>query len=89
MINARVRVPAPTNEPVLSYAPGSPERRSLIAKLDELASQRLEIPLIIGGRAVRTGNLGSCVLPHDQTADGLVGHLDPAVWRVDDERRSV
>ncbi len=65
MINARVRVPAPTNEPVLSYAPGSPERRSLIAKLDELASQRLEIPLIIGGRAVRTGNLGSCVLPHD------------------------
>ena len=65
MINARVQVPTPVNEPVLSYAPGSGERRDLTAELREVAGQQIEIPLIIGGAEVRTGDLGECVMPHD------------------------
>ena len=65
MINARVAVPAPTNEPVLNYAPGSPEKKALQAQLDEFAGQTIEIPLIIGGKDVMTGDLGTCILPHD------------------------
>ena len=65
MINARVTVPTPVNEPVLSYAPGSPERQELKARLDEFAGRTIEIPLVIGGEEVTTGNLGQCVLPHN------------------------
>ena len=65
MINARVTVPPPTNEPILAYGPGSPEKRALKAKLEEFASDPTEIPLIIGGRDVTTGDLGQCILPHD------------------------
>ncbi len=78
MINARVRVPTPSNEPVLSYAPGTEERQSLTAKLDELAGQTVEIPLIIGGREVTTGNLGSCVLPHDHRRSVATFHKGSA-----------
>ncbi|RMF48203.1 MAG: aldehyde dehydrogenase family protein, partial [Deltaproteobacteria bacterium] len=63
--NAVFEVPRPVNEPVLSYAPGSPERAALKAALDEIAGQKIEIPLIIGGREVRTGNMGKVVMPHD------------------------
>ena len=65
MINARVQVPTPVNEPVLNYAPGSPERRALTAQLAEQAGRRIEIPLIVGGAEVTTGDLGRCVMPHD------------------------
>ena len=65
MINARVAVPTPTNEPVLNYAPGSPEKKALKAQLDEFAGKTIEIPLIIGGKEVTTGYLGTCILPHD------------------------
>ena len=65
MNNARVTVPPPRNEPVLSYAPGSPEKAALKAQLDAFAAGSVEIPLIIGGREVTTGDLGACVLPHD------------------------
>ena len=57
--------PAPVNEPVLSYAPGSPERTSLKVRLDELAAAPIEIPLVIGGEEVRTGVTGTVVMPHD------------------------
>ncbi|MBI4913223.1 MAG: L-glutamate gamma-semialdehyde dehydrogenase [Acidobacteria bacterium] len=57
-------VPTPVNEPVKGFAPGSPERASLQAKLKEMAGQRLEIPLIIGGKEVRTGKLARAVMPH-------------------------
>jgi len=63
-MNGVFRVPQPTNEPVRAYAPGSPERKSLKAKLVELRSREIEIPLIIGGEEVRTGRLGTCVIPH-------------------------
>jgi len=54
----------PKNEPVLSYAPGSPERTALKLELDRQSAIELEIPLIIGGREVRTGKLGKVVMPH-------------------------
>jgi 1-pyrroline-5-carboxylate dehydrogenase len=57
--------PKPHNEPVRDYAPGSPERESLKKKLDELAGQQIDIPLIIDGKEVRTGETGKYVMPHD------------------------
>ncbi len=58
------RVPEPYNEPVRGYEPGSPERSELRHRLDELAGQRLEIPLVIGGEEVRTGDTFEAVMPH-------------------------
>ncbi len=59
------RVPTPVNEPVKTYAPGSPERAELKARLKQMANERVEIPLIIGGEEVRTGELVEAVMPHD------------------------
>src|SRR5512146_1594329 len=59
------RVPEPVNEPVKSYAPGSPERAALKARLAEMANERVEIPAIVGGREIRTGNMAKAVMPHD------------------------
>ena len=53
------------NEPVRSYASGSPERKSLQHKYDEMCSQNIEIPLIIGGKEKKTGNTENCIMPHD------------------------
>jgi 1-pyrroline-5-carboxylate dehydrogenase len=53
------------NEPILSFATGSLERASLQAKYDEMATQTIEIPLIIGGKEIKTGDTGNCVMPHD------------------------
>src|SRR2546423_12974153 len=58
------RVPEPFNEPVLGYEPGSPERAALRQRLDELSGQRLEIPLVIGGEEVQTGDTLEAVKPH-------------------------
>jgi 1-pyrroline-5-carboxylate dehydrogenase len=58
------RPPEVANEPVLDYAPGSGERAALTAKLEELSGAEIEIPLEIGGRAVKTGRLGECRKPH-------------------------
>jgi 1-pyrroline-5-carboxylate dehydrogenase len=58
------RTPEPHNEPVLSHAPGTPERASLRARIAELAAADIEIPLVIGGRRVRTGRLVDARAPH-------------------------
>lgn len=55
----------PKNEPVLNYAPNSPERIALVAELERMSSRQIEIPLIIGGKEIRTGNIGKVVMPHD------------------------
>ena len=55
----------PKNEPILTYAPGSPERAALKIELARQQSVELEIPLIIGGKEVKTGKLGKVVMPHD------------------------
>ena len=59
------RVPGPVNEPVKSYAPGSPERAELKARLKSMSAERIEIPLRIGGKEVRTGTTAPAVMPHD------------------------
>jgi 1-pyrroline-5-carboxylate dehydrogenase len=64
-MSGNVKVPPPVNEPVLSYAPGTPERAALKARLDEMASQTIEIPLLIGGEEIRTGDTLDVVMPHD------------------------
>ena len=58
-------IPKPVNEPILNFNPGSAERASLQAKLKELSAKEIEIPLLIGGKEVRTGDTGTCVMPHN------------------------
>ncbi len=58
------RLPPPVNEPIRWYTPGSPERQELEGRLQELQAERLEIPLVIGGRAIRTGDTFRSVMPH-------------------------
>ena len=62
--NGRARVSPPVNEPVRAYAPGSAERASLKATLDAMASEQIEMPLVIGGAEIRTGNTAPSVMPH-------------------------
>lgn len=75
MNNAVSRIPTPVNEPVRSYAPGSPERASLKARLAELESKTIEIPAFIGGKAVRSRNVASVTQPHDHRAELGTVHL--------------
>lgn len=63
--NGVISIPEPVNEPILDYAPGSPERKALKSAIHEMASKQLDIPLIIGGKEVRTGDLGKTVMPHE------------------------
>jgi len=58
------RPPPPYNEPVRSYAPGTPERAELKRRLQEMQAERIEIPCIIGGKEVRTGATFAAVVPH-------------------------
>jgi 1-pyrroline-5-carboxylate dehydrogenase len=59
------RVPQPVNDPSRTYAPGSPERAELKARLASMASERIDIPLVIGGKEIRTGDIDHAVMPHD------------------------
>jgi 1-pyrroline-5-carboxylate dehydrogenase len=64
MHDGSVTVPHPGNEPVLGYAPGSPERARLTKSLEQLAGECPEIPAVIGGQRVTTGRLVDVVMPH-------------------------
>jgi 1-pyrroline-5-carboxylate dehydrogenase len=87
-----VRVPSPVNDPNRGYLPGSPERAELKAQLDEMAGARMEIPLVIGGREIRTGRLHQAVMPHDHKhvlADWHAAeprHVDEAIRAAADAR---
>lgn len=59
-------VPVPVNETILSYAPRTKERSKLRKTLLELRNQVIEIPLIIGGRSVKTDDLAECRCPHER-----------------------
>jgi 1-pyrroline-5-carboxylate dehydrogenase len=91
--NGTRRVPPPVNEPVKSYAPGSPERAAIKQRLAEMASERIEIPIIIGGREIRTGETATSVMPHDHRhvlADyhkASASHVRAAVDAARDARR--
>lgn len=65
MSDAIFKVPVPQNEPLKTYAPGTQERKLLKEKLNEMLSNQIEIPVIIGGKEVRTNDIGNCVCPHD------------------------
>jgi 1-pyrroline-5-carboxylate dehydrogenase len=65
MLKGFFNVPAPTNEPVLSYAPGSPEKKALKAALKELKSKTIDIPMYIGGEEVRTDQKVAIHPPHE------------------------
>ena len=65
MDNAIFRFPKPINEPVKAYAPGSSEKASLKKALAQISSEEWDIPLVIGGKEIRTGNTGKVVMPHD------------------------
>src|SRR3989339_1632711 len=65
MTHGVFNIPKPVNEPIKSYAPGSVERESLKKKLAEMMATEIEVPLIIGGKEVRTGKLGEMRVPHD------------------------
>jgi len=64
-MNGTVRVPTPVNEPIRNYLPGSDERASLKARLDTMLGEELEIPAVIGGKEVFTGDTMDVVCPHD------------------------
>ena len=64
-MNGQPVIPPPINEPVFSYAPGSSERAELKAELARQAGEVVDIPLIIGGEEIRTGNTFDVVMPHD------------------------
>jgi 1-pyrroline-5-carboxylate dehydrogenase len=63
--NGHRRVPPPTNDPIRSYEPGSAERASIKARLKTLASDTVDIPIVIGGKEIRTGDTAPVVMPHD------------------------
>ena len=63
-MSAFPNIPTPRNEPVLSYAPGSPERSTLKAALTAAGDERPDIPVVVGGREVRSGVTHDAVAPH-------------------------
>jgi 1-pyrroline-5-carboxylate dehydrogenase len=58
------KIPTPVNEPVLPYAPGSRERTELKQALKDLSGRQIEIPVVIGGKEIRTGKTVDAVMPH-------------------------
>lgn len=84
-MNAIFQLPKPINEPILSYAPGSAERAALKKALANAKSSVKDIPMIIGGHEVRTGNLKSVNPPHEhkhvlaQFHQGDAGHVEQAI----------
>jgi 1-pyrroline-5-carboxylate dehydrogenase len=79
------RPPPAENEPIRSYAPGSPERAELQRRLAEIAGERISIPLVIGGERVETGATFEAVMPHDRdhvladVAKGDASHMEGAI----------
>jgi 1-pyrroline-5-carboxylate dehydrogenase len=63
-MSAFPNIPIPSNEPVLSYGPGTPERATLKAALDTVGAERPDIPAVVGGREVRSGDTRDVVSPH-------------------------
>jgi 1-pyrroline-5-carboxylate dehydrogenase len=58
-------VPPPINDVSRGYAPGTPERAELKSRLKAMAAERIDIPVIIGGREIRTGRTAQVVMPHN------------------------
>ncbi|RKZ24900.1 1-pyrroline-5-carboxylate dehydrogenase, partial [bacterium] len=67
MFNAKLNVRKPSNEPVFPYAPGDKETKMLKDAIADLKGTEIEIPLIIGGKEIRTGDMGECRPPHEHS----------------------
>src|SRR5262245_24641348 len=73
------------NEPVLTYAPGSPERAALQVRLREMETERISIPMVIGGKDVHADETFEAVMPHRKShvladvAKGGPEHVEQAV----------
>ncbi|MBQ5508561.1 MAG: aldehyde dehydrogenase family protein, partial [Muribaculaceae bacterium] len=65
MNNSIINFPLPANEPVKAYMEGSPERVALEKELERQSKMVVEIPIIIGGKEIRTGDMGEVTCPHD------------------------
>jgi 1-pyrroline-5-carboxylate dehydrogenase len=76
MFNGIFHIPEPVNEPVLSYAPGTPERAELQATLEDMLANPVEVPMIIGGEEVRSGHLVEMRCPHNRSQ--VLGKYDQA-----------
>jgi len=83
--HAIFRAPQPYNEPIGGFEPGSPERARLQLRLEQMRGERPELPLVIGGKDVTTGDLRPAVMPHDKAhvlADvhqGTAEHVQQAI----------
>jgi 1-pyrroline-5-carboxylate dehydrogenase len=75
MNNAIYNFREPKNEPVFSYKPGSPERKLLEEELVFQKNRIIDIPLIIGGKEIRTGRTGKVVMPTDHSHVLATYHL--------------
>ena len=75
MNNAHYHFEMPQNERVLSYAPGTEERRLLKEELTRQTNQKIEIPLIIGGKEIKTGKTVDVVMPHNHKHVLAVAHI--------------
>ena len=77
--------PAPVNEPIKAYAPGSPEREELQARLRQMEGERIRIPMVIGGKDVDSGETYEAVMPHKKShvladvAKGGPEHVQQAI----------
>ena len=86
------QAPEAYNEPIKSYAPETPERTSLKAALKAMANEVTEIPLIIGGERVTTGDFQNVVMPHDhqkviaKAHRGTAAHVERAINAAEDAR---
>jgi len=76
MVGTKFEIPRPENEPTLSYLPESKERAELKAKLKDMRSEQIEIPLVIAGEEVRTGDTKKVVMPHKH--DHILGEFHNA-----------
>lgn len=76
MNNSIFVVDYPDNEPVKTYAPGSAERKAVQSELKRISSEQVDIPLIIGGKEVRTGNTAPVIMPHNHKH--VLGHYHMA-----------
>jgi hypothetical protein len=84
-MNAIFQLPKPINEPILSYAPGTPQRAALKQAIAEAKAMVRDIPMVIGGQEVRTGNTKQVNPPHEHAHvlanfhQGDAGHVEQAI----------
>ena len=87
ILNYMSRVPPPLNDQNKSYLVGSPERAELKARLAQMAGERVDMPLVIGGQEIRTGRTERSVMPHDHRHVLGDWHVAEAAARQAGDRR--